>query len=130
MDWVPASSAANAQLRKPSPSSATTSTDCSRVLQQVGQLEILLTLELTKAAVNAPSSSQMPDTDPMFTRDAFWGLIGTLGGAIDQERAQTLTDRLAEQTAADIVSFADHLARALYDLDSPERAAQLVVDPT
>ncbi len=64
----------------------------------------------------------------MLTRDAFWALIGTLGGAIDQERAQALTDRLAEQSPADIVAFADHLAQVLHELDSPERAEQLVVD--
>lgn len=41
-----------------------------------------------------------------------------------------LTDRLAEQSPADIVAFADHLAQVLHELDGPERAAQLVVDPT
>ena len=47
----------------------------------------------------------------MLTREAFWDLIGTLGGAIDQERAQTLTDRLAEQTPADIVALTMRVER-------------------
>lgn len=66
----------------------------------------------------------------MLTRDAFWDLIGTLGGTVDEERAQTLTVRLTERAPGDIVAFADPLAQALYELDSPQHAAQLVIDPT
>ncbi len=63
--------------------------------------------------------------------DDFWRLIDTdLGGAIDEGKAGALTARLATYPPADILAFADHLAKLLYGLDNPDSAAQLAVDPT
>jgi hypothetical protein len=48
----------------------------------------------------------------------FWDLIGTIGP--DQADFDRLTDELSDHGAADIRDFADHLARALHALDTPE----------
>ena len=51
--------------------------------------------------------------------ETFWGLVGSIGhdpaaGAYDR-----LADELSDHGADDIRDFADHLARALYALDTP-----------
>jgi hypothetical protein len=54
----------------------------------------------------------------------FWDLIGGLGR--DPAAFDRLADQLSDHGAADIRDFADHLARALYALDTPAhyRAAE------
>jgi hypothetical protein len=47
----------------------------------------------------------------------FWDLVGTIGP--DPADIDRLTDQLSDHGAADICDFADHLARALYALDTP-----------
>lgn len=61
---------------------------------------------------------------------AFWDLVGGLGRNPDDRAFDRLTDRLADHGAADIRDFADHLARALYALDTPAhyRAAEAAGD--
>jgi hypothetical protein len=54
----------------------------------------------------------------------FWALVGGLGH--DPDADARLADELCDHSAADIRDFADHLARALYALDTPAhyRAAE------
>jgi hypothetical protein len=52
----------------------------------------------------------------------FWELVGTVGRHPDDEAYARLTELLAGRAAADITGFADHLARALYALDTPAHA--------
>jgi uncharacterized protein DUF4240 len=59
----------------------------------------------------------------------FWKLVGSVNPqAVDHDPAHfdRLADELSDHGAADIRDFADHLARALYALDTPEhyRAVQ------
>src|SRR3954453_5488733 len=49
---------------------------------------------------------------------AFWELVGTMSH--DPAAFDRLTDELSDHGAADIRDFADHLARALHALDTPE----------
>jgi uncharacterized protein DUF4240 len=47
----------------------------------------------------------------------FWDLVGTIGS--EPENIDRLADELSDREAGDICDFADHLARALYALDTP-----------
>src|SRR5215213_8442796 len=49
----------------------------------------------------------------------FWDLVGTIGRDPGPDAFGRLTDELSDHGAADICDFADHLARALYALDTP-----------
>lgn len=62
------------------------------------------------------------------TDDAFWDLIGALGGDAEPERFARLTEDLARGEMERIVSFAEHLAAALYAIDSRDRMSQPVRD--
>jgi hypothetical protein len=50
---------------------------------------------------------------------AFWDLVRTIGRDPAGETFDRLADGLSEHGAADIRDFADHVARALYALDTP-----------
>lgn len=60
----------------------------------------------------------------------FWQVIGSLGGRVDRMSAERLADRLANRSSDEITEFADHLADALFALDSPAHADVPIVDPT
>jgi Protein of unknown function (DUF4240) len=49
----------------------------------------------------------------------FWDLVATIGRDPGVDAYDRLADRLSDHGAADIRDFADHLARALYALDTP-----------
>ncbi len=49
----------------------------------------------------------------------FWDLVGTVGRNPGADAYQRLADELSDHGAADIRDFADHLAHALYALDTP-----------
>jgi hypothetical protein len=49
----------------------------------------------------------------------FWELVGTIGRDPGADAYDRLADQLSDHPAADIRDFADHLARALYALDTP-----------
>jgi hypothetical protein len=49
----------------------------------------------------------------------FWDLVGALGLDPAADAYERLTDTLSDYSADDIRDFADHLARALYALDTP-----------
>lgn len=49
----------------------------------------------------------------------FWALVGTIGRDPADSAFDRLADQLSDHGAADIRDFADHLARALYALDTP-----------
>jgi uncharacterized protein DUF4240 len=49
----------------------------------------------------------------------FWSLVGTIGRRPAADAHDRLTDELSDHGADDIRDFADHLARALYALDTP-----------
>lgn len=59
---------------------------------------------------------------------AFWGWIERLGGRPDPDALDELTAVLAERGEADVVAFAEALARALHDLDTPAHFGQRVHD--
>lgn len=62
------------------------------------------------------------------TDDDFWALIGGLHGKADPEGIAALTEDLSHGPADRITSFAEHLAVALYALDTRERMSQPVRD--
>ncbi len=62
------------------------------------------------------------------TEDAFWDLIGTLGGRAEPAGFAALTEDLAHGSAERIVDFAEQLAAALYAIDSRDRVAQPIRD--
>lgn len=66
--------------------------------------------------------------DQCMTQDDFWDLIATLDGRPDPERIAELTENLAQGSARRIELFAEHLAKALWDIDSRDRIAQPVRD--
>ena len=49
----------------------------------------------------------------------FWDLVGTIGRNQGADAYDRLADELSDRDADDIRDFADHLARALYALDTP-----------
>src|SRR5919107_1046416 len=51
--------------------------------------------------------------------DTFWALVGTVGRDPAADAYDRLADELSDHGADDIRDFADHLARALYALDTP-----------
>lgn len=60
--------------------------------------------------------------------DGFWELIGTLGGRAEPEGFARLTELLAQVRQTGIVQFAEHLAAALYAIDSRDRMSQPIRD--
>lgn len=62
------------------------------------------------------------------TKDEFWELIGTLNGSAAPDGIAALTETLTQRPRAEIVAFAEHLAQALYAIDSRDRMAQPVRD--
>ncbi|MCA2214414.1 DUF4240 domain-containing protein [Jidongwangia harbinensis] len=52
-------------------------------------------------------------------QQTFWDLVGAVGRDPAADAYDRLTDALSDHSADDIRDFADHLARALYDLDTP-----------
>ncbi len=51
--------------------------------------------------------------------ETFWELVGTIGHHPTADAYDRLADELSDHSADDIRDFADHLARALYALDTP-----------
>ncbi|GGL98524.1 DUF4240 domain-containing protein [Nakamurella endophytica] len=64
------------------------------------------------------------------TEGDFWTLIAALGGSIDRIAAEGLADQLRARGEDAVTGFADHLAAALYAIDTSTGADQLIVDPT
>lgn len=51
--------------------------------------------------------------------DTFWTLVGSVGRSPTADACDRLADALSDHGADEIRDFADHLARALYALDTP-----------
>lgn len=62
------------------------------------------------------------------TDDEFWDLIGTLGGRAEPDGFAALTEDLARGSGDRLTAFAEHLAAALYAIDSRNRMSQPVHD--
>lgn len=62
------------------------------------------------------------------TKDDFWAAIAILGGVADDASTSRLVDYLADRGEPAIVAFAETLARAVFDLDTPTHGAQSVYD--
>ena len=62
------------------------------------------------------------------TKDDFRAAIAILGGVADDASTSRLVDYLADRGEPAIVAFAEALARAVFDLDTPTHGAQSVYD--
>lgn len=83
----------------------------------------------------ADNSADLPGdelsaTEPAtrLTPEQFWQYVADLGGRAEPEGFAALIETLAQLRSAAICSFADHLATALYALDSRDRMAQPIRD--
>ena len=65
------------------------------------------------------TESSLPSPSTALTEDEFWLLIDTLGGSVTEGGITNLISVLAQEPAGRITAFEDHLAAALYALDSP-----------
>lgn len=81
----------------------------------------------TSSVGGAPSSSV---SNEVMSDEAFWALISTLPKYVDGISSAELTLRLTIKGPDQIIAFADHLAAALYAIDHPVGADQLIRDPT
>lgn len=77
-----------------------------------------------------PSAAELGANDPatQLTPEQFWQHVEALGGRAEPEGFATLIETLAQLRSAAICSFADHLAAALYAVDSRDRMAQPIRD--
>lgn len=65
---------------------------------------------------------------PLLTAHQFWQYIARLGGTADPEGFASLIESLVQLRKTAICSFADHLASALYAIDSRSRMSQPIRD--
>lgn len=71
-----------------------------------------------------------PPPTPSMSTERFWELIGSLRGRANEANCRRLDGQLAKLGLPAVFGFAEHLAAALYELDTRLGADQLITDPT